>query len=293
MNHSPQKTMSIIIPAKNEATTLAILLPELKKAYPDAEIIVVNDGSTDETKKIVEDNSAVLISHPYSIGNGGSIKSGARAATGEVLVFMDGDGQHQVSDIPKLLSKYAEGYDMVVGARDKASQASLLRWAGNSVYNILASHLVGHTISDLTSGFRAVNAKKFKEFLYLYPNGFSAPTTVTMAFFRSGYSVCYEPIVVKKRNGKSHLLPFRDGLRFLLIIYKITTLYSPLKVFLPFAVLHFFLGVINYIFTYSTQGRFTNMSAVMFSSSVIIFLIGLLCEQITTLMYAASTNEDH
>jgi glycosyltransferase involved in cell wall biosynthesis len=285
--------ISIIIPAKNEAPALASLLPELKKAYADAEIIVVNDGSTDETKKIVENCGVTLVSHPYSVGNGASIKSGTRAASGNILIFLDGDGQHQVSEISKLLSKYNEGYDMVVGARDKASQANLLRWAGNSFYNVLASHLVGHTISDLTSGFRVVNAKKFKEFLYLYPNGFSAPTTVTMAFFRSGYTVYYEPIHVKKRVGQSHLLPFRDGLRFLLIIYKITTLYSPLKVFLPFAVLHFFLGIINYIYTYSSQGRFTNMSAVLFSSSVIIFLIGLLCEQITTLMYSASTNEDH
>lgn len=285
--------ISIIIPAKNEASSLTVLLPELKKAYPEAEIIVVNDGSSDETKEIVKNNNVTLVSHPYSMGNGASIKSGARAAHGDTLVFMDGDGQHQVSEISKLLSKYHDGYDMVVGARDKASQANLLRWAGNSFYNILASHLVGHTISDLTSGFRVVNAKKFKEFLYLYPNGFSAPTTVTMAFFRSGYSVYYEPITVKKRIGQSHLLPFRDGLRFLLIIYKITTLYSPLKVFLPFAMLHFFLGIANYIYTYSTQGRFTNMSAVMFSASVIIFLIGLLCEQITTLMYSASAYEDH
>lgn len=285
--------ISIIIPAKNEAPALATLLPELKKIYANAQIIVVNDGSTDETKEIVKNSGVTLISHPYSIGNGASIKSGARAATGETLVFMDGDGQHQVSEISKLLSKYNNGYDMVVGTRDKSSQANLLRWAGNSFYNILASHLVGHTIPDLTSGFRVVNAKKFKEFLHLYPNGFSTPTTVTMAFFRSGYTVYYEPITVKKRVGQSHLFPFRDGLRFLLIIYKITTLYSPLKVFLPFAALHFLLGVVNYIYTYSTEGRFTNMSAVMFSSSVIIFLIGLLCEQITTLMYSASTNEDN
>jgi glycosyltransferase involved in cell wall biosynthesis len=270
-------SISIIIPAKNEEKALAVLLPELKNQYSNAEIIVVNDGSTDGTAKIAEAQGMKVISHPYSMGNGASIKTGARAAKGDILIFMDGDGQHQVSDIAALLEKYREGYDMVIGARDKTAQASLLRWAGNSFGNILASHLVGHTVCDLTSGFRVVTAKKFKEFLYLYPNGFSTATTVTMAFFRTGYSIFYQSITVKQRIGTSHLLPFRDGLRFLLIIYKMTTLYSPLKVFMPFAALHFFAGLFNYIYTFTTEGRFTNMSAVMFSASIIIFLIGLLC----------------
>lgn len=283
--------ISIIIPAKNEAPALSLLLPLLRKTYPLFEILVVNDGSTDNTADVAESLGARVISHPYPMGHGAAIKSGARNAKGDIFIFMDGDGQHQVQDIDSLLSKFQEGFDMVVGARDKSSQASLLRWAGNSFYNILASQIVGHTILDLTSGFRVVDAKKFKEFLYLFPNGFSSPTTVTMAFFRSAYSVCYVPIVVKQRIGKSHLLPFRDGLRFLLIIYKMTTLYSPLKVFLPFAALHFFAGIANYIYTYCTQGRFTNMSAVMFSASVIIFLIGLLCEQVTTLMYSKNADE--
>jgi glycosyltransferase involved in cell wall biosynthesis len=291
LNTTALHPISIIIPAKNEAPALAQLLPSLRKVYPTFEIVVVNDGSTDDTATVARTLGARVVSHPYPMGHGAAIKSGARHAKGEVFIFMDGDGQHQVQDIEKLLSKFHQGYDMVVGARDKSSQANFVRWAGNSFYNVLASQIVGHRILDLTSGFRVVNAKKFKEFLYLFPNGFSSPTTVTMAFFRSAYSVGYVPIEVKQRIGKSHLLPFRDGLRFLIIIYKMTTLYSPLKVFLPFAALHFFAGVANYIYTYGTQGRFTNMSAVMFSASVIIFLIGLLCEQITTLMYSKNTDE--
>ncbi len=285
MNHS-LGTVSIIIPAKHEEHGLKTFLLSLKQVYPAFEVIVVDDGSTDETAMIARSCGALVYSHPYSIGNGAAIKTGARYATGDTLIFMDGDGQHQVENIQPLLAKFQAGYDMVVGARDRSSQASTLRFIGNSFYNKLASFIVGQKILDLTSGCRVVNAQKFKEFLHLLPNGFSSPTTITMAFFRSGYSVAYIPIHVKARIGKSHLKPFSDGWRFLLIIYKMTILYSPIKVFLPFAILHFMAGICNYAYTYFTQGRFTNMSAVFISASVIIFLIGLVSEQITSLMYA-------
>lgn len=280
------KTVSIIIPAKNEEEGLKSILLKLKQAFPHFEIIVVDDGSTDNTASIARSLGAIVYSHPYSIGNGGAIKTGARMAKGDILFFMDADGQHQVEHIVPLLDKFKQGYDMVVGARDKSSQASILRYMGNAFYNFLASKIVGQPIADLTSGCRVVNAEKFKEFLHLLPNGFSSPTTITMAFFRSGYSVAYVPIDVKQRFGKSHLRPFTDGLRFLLIIYKMTVLYSPIKIFLPFAFLHFIAGIANYAYTYTTQGRFTNMSAVLLSASVIIFLIGLVSEQITTLLYS-------
>lgn len=281
--------ISLVLPAKNEEHGLSSFLAELLKRYPGLEIIVVDDGSTDKTKEVAIQCGATVVSHPYSIGNGASVKTGARNATREYLMLMDADGQHQVDDIQNIINKFEQGFDMVVGYRDKASQASMPRWLGNRFYNFIASNIVGQPILDLTSGFRLVKKDKFLEFLHLLPNGFSYPSTITMAFFRSGYSVGYQKITVNKRIGTSHLRLFSDGFKFLLIIYKMTTLYSPFKVFLPFAVLHFLAGTLNYFYTYFSQGRFTNMSAVFLSASVIIFLIGLVSEQITTLMYQRHT----
>lgn len=285
------ESLSIVIPAKNEAKSLSTLLPEINKHYPNAEIIVVNDGSTDNTQDIVSKYNAVLISHPYSMGNGAAIKSGARRATGKVLVTMDGDGQHSPKDIERLLEKINEGYEMAVGARSHKSQAGLRRYIGNQLYNTIASTIVGNKIEDLTSGYRAVNAKKFKESLHLLPNGFSYPTTITMAFFRNGYPVTYVPIDAKKRLGKSHLRLFKDGLRFLVIIFKVGTLYSPLKIFTPVSAILFLTGSLYYLYTFLTMSRFTNMSALLLISSILIFLIGLISEQITTLMYSKSDND--
>ncbi len=282
---SEQQTISIVIPAKNEAESLARLLPELLTKFPQYEIIVVNDGSTDNTSEMCKQNRVQEVVHPYSKGNGAAIKSGARAASGSTLVFMDGDGQHRPEDIQKLLAKLEQGYDMAVGARDSKSQASFGRLAANRLYNHLASWMVGHKIEDLTSGFRAVKAGFFKQFLAILPNGFSYPTTITMSFFRAGYSVAYVPIQADKRVGKSHIDLVKDGVRFLLIIFKIGTLYSPLKLFTPISFSFFLTGFVYYIFTYMTDGRFTNMSALLFSSSVLIFLMGLISEQVTTLMY--------
>ncbi len=276
---------SIILPAKNEAPALTKLLPRLRRAYPDAELVVVDDGSTDETRAVCVGNEVTCLSSPYSMGNGAAIKRGARHASGEVLIFMDGDGQHDPADIDRLLSKLDEGYDMVVGARDWSSQAGVGRGVANTIYNWLATRMTGHPILDLTSGFRAVRAEKFREFLHLLPNGFSYPTTSTMAFFRSAYPVAYVPITAAQRIGKSHIKPIRDGLRFLLIIFKIATLYSPLKLFVPASAAFFLLGCLNYAWTFTHQGRLTNGSTLMWSAGVIIFLIGLVSEQITSLTY--------
>lgn len=278
--------VSIVIPAKNEAQNLENFLPRLLAVVgDDVECIVVNDGSTDETVSICEQNGVKVISHPYSKGNGAAIKTGAREATKDVLVFLDGDGQHKPEDIPRLLEELDKGFDMVVGARDRVSQADSYRALANGIYNSLSSNITGHKILDLTSGFRAVRADKFKEFLYLLPNGFSYPTTCTMAFFRAGYSVGYIPIQTEKRLGKSHISLLKDGIRFLIIIFKVGTLYSPLKIFLPTATGFFLTGCGYYLYTYIVEGRFTNMSAVLFMTAVLVFLIGLVSEQVTTLMY--------
>lgn len=277
--------LSIVIPAKNESQGLARILPDIRRLHPQAELIVVNDGSTDDTPDVAARCGAKVVSHPYSKGNGASIKSGARAASGDVIVFMDGDGQHKPEDIQRLIDRMSLGYDMVVGARSSGSQASRTRWFGNGVYNVVASKVVGHRIPDLTSGFRIVKASLFREFLYLLPNGFSYPTTITMAFFRMGYSVDYLSIIAEERLGKSHIKIVRDGLRFMLIIFKIATLYSPLKLFFPVSVVLFIFGSGHYFYNYLTQARYTNMSMTLYMASLIVFLMGLVSEQITALMY--------
>ena len=282
-------SLSIVLPAKNEAEGLRRTLPALRQQVPHAQIIVVDDGSTDETAAVAVEHGATVLVAPYSMGNGAAIKRGAREASGEVIVFMDADGQHDPACIPQLLARLEQGYDMVVGARNWSGQAGVSRGAANAFYNWLATRMTGAQVKDLTSGFRAVRADKFREFLHLLPNGFSYPTTSTMAFFRSAYAVAYEPIPVAKRIGKSHIRPLRDGVRFLLIIFKIATLYSPLKLFAPVSGGFFALGVGYYAYTYITQQRFTNMSMLLFSAAVIIFLIGLISEQITALNYRRDT----
>ena len=229
--------LSVVIPACNEGASLKTLIREVARIVPRAEIILVDDGSADSTAEVASRMGARVISHSYQQGNGAAIKTGARNATGDILVFMDADGQHRPEDIPRLVAKLEDGYDMVVGARDGTGQASRHRGLANGFYNRLASWMVGHTVKDLTSGFRAVRREKFLEFLYLLPNGFSYPTTITMAFFRAGYAVTYEPIDVQPRmqGTESHIRLWRDGIRFLLIIFKIGTLYSPLKLFAPVA----------------------------------------------------------
>lgn len=277
--------LSIVIPAKNESQGLRKILPGLRRSLPEAELIVVDDGSEDDTAAVAGQYGARVLTSPYAMGNGAAIKRGARAATGEVIVFMDGDGQHDPAHIPALLDKLEQGFDMAVGARDRDGQATLGRGLANGMYNRLASVMTGFQVLDLTSGFRAVRAGKFREFLHLLPNGFSYPTTITMAFFRSAYPVAYVPVPVAARLGASHLRPLRDGLRFLLIIFKIATLYSPLKLFVPTSAAFFMLGAGYYAYTFATGGRFTNMSLLLFSAAVIVFLIGLISEQITALTY--------
>lgn len=288
-----KNNLSIILPAKNESASLKLLLPELSSLYSNAEIIVVNDGSTDETKELCHELKVKVVSHPYSKGNGAAIKTGARAASGDILVFMDADGQHSPEDIQRLIGGIKEGHEMVIGARDNTSHAGFLRRFANLFYNKLASYMTGHEIQDLTSGFRAVKAGVFKQFLYLLPNGFSYPTTITMALFRSGYSVRYIPISCEQRIGNSHIRLIKDGFKFLLIIFRLTALYSPLKIFAPVSFGLFFSGIFYYLYTYINYGRFTNMSILILLTSVIIFLIGLLSEQITFLIYSQNQKKDN
>lgn len=282
--------VSVIIPAKNEQHVVGDVVAGVRRELPGAEVIVLDDGSTDATGAAAQAAGARVIRHPVSRGNGAAIKTAARHAERAVLVCMDADGQHEASEIPRLLQRLGEGYDMAVGARSADQHASVFRRGANAVYNRLASWITGMRILDLTSGFRAAKADHFRQFLPLLPNGFSYPTTITMAFLRAGFNVAFEPVRVQRRaeGGKSHIRLLRDGSRFFLIIFRVGTLYSPLKLFVPFALGFFLLGLAYYAYTLIEYGRFTNLGALLFTTSVIIFLIGLVSEQITALQYLAA-----
>jgi glycosyltransferase involved in cell wall biosynthesis len=277
--------VSIIIPAHNEAENIGAQVREIRALYPEAELIVVNDGSTDATAQVALQAGAAVYSHPYNIGNGAAIKSGIRAATGDILVFMDGDGQHDPTEIKNLL-EFLPSYDMVVGARTKGSQASMGRAFGNQLFNWLGSYVAKFPIQDLTSGFRAIKADLARSFIYLLPNTYSYPTTITLGVLRSGRAVKYIPIGVRqRRQGRSRIKFFQDGIRFFMIIVKICTLYSPMRVFLPVSFCMFLLGLAWYVYTFSMEGRFTNMSALLFTTAITIFMMSLISEQICQMRF--------
>lgn len=272
------------MPANNEAAAIGEVVRSISKYVPGCEVLVIDDGSTDGTPHIAQQAGARVISHPYNMGNGAAVKTGIRKASGNKIVLMDADGQHNPADIPKMLDE-SNDFDMVVGARTLRTHANIFRRFANLVYNMLASWVTKVPIKDLTSGFRILDRETATRYLHLLPNAFSYPTTITMAYLRCGRSICYLPINAGQRKGKSKIQPLRDGIRFLIIIIKITTLFSPLIVFLPVSFLFFLLGLINYVYTYSIGGRFTNMSALFFVTSVILFMMGLISEQITQLRY--------
>jgi glycosyltransferase involved in cell wall biosynthesis len=283
-----KKNVSVIIPAFNEAENLGRVIRQIADLYPDFEIIVVNDGSTDETASVARDSGAIVYSHPYNIGNGAAIKSGIRIASGGILVFMDGDGQHSPEDIEALLAHFPD-YDMVVGARGKDHHASWSRSLGNRIYNRFASYVAKFPVMDLTSGFRAIKADLARNLLYLLPNTYSYPTTLTLGVLRSGKSVKYVAIRAEARKkGKSNIKLMRDGVRFFMIILKICALYSPLRIFLPVSTFLFCTGLFYYLYTYAVWGRFTNMSALLFSTSIIVFMMGLVSEQICQMRFDGS-----
>lgn len=275
--------ISIIIPVFNEAEKLAEMLHGIRALQlAGSEIIVVDDGSIDGSAKIAMETGANVIRHPYNIGNGAAVKSGMRAARGKLLILMDGDGQHNPQDIPRLLAE-SKDYHMVVGARSKGSKLRFHRYAANLAYNLLASYVTRFRVKDLTSGFRVLSRRNGLRFIDLLPNTFSYPTTLTLAFLRSGLTVKYVPIQSLYRSGQSKISLVTDGIRFLLIITKIATLFSPFRVFLPVSMFFFLAGMTNYISTYTSEHRFTNMSVFLLTTAVIIFMLGLISEQIALL----------
>ena len=284
--------ISVVIPAYKEARVIGTVIKGVRSILQDrCEVIVVDDGSPDETGKAAQEAGAMVVRHPYNMGNGAAVKSGLRAAEGDVIVLMDGDGQHKPEDIPRLLEQIGP-FDMVIGARTRESETSAHRDIANMIYNKFATYLTKQEVLDLTSGFRAIKTDIAKRFIYLLPNTFSYPSTLTLSLIRSGHSVTFIPIVAKKREGKSKMKLLKDGVRFLLIMLKIVTLYSPFRVFLPVSVGFFGIGVAYYIYTFITTHRFTNMSALLISNGIIIFMMALIAEQIAQLRLD-KTEEDY
>lgn len=284
MEEAKKYEVTVLLPAYNEEQAIAGTIQKIRELYPDFEILVVDDGSTDNTLKVAMDAGANVWPHPYNIGNGAAVKTGLRMAQGEWIVMMDADGQHRAEDIAQLL-EYKDSFDMVVGARTSRSETRLHRDIANKLYNWFASYVTKFRVEDLTSGFRLVRASTVRQFIYLLPNTFSYPSTLTMGYLRSGRTVKYVPIQTKKRKGRSKIKLFQDGTRFFLIITKVATLFSPMRVFLPTSAFLFFLALGYYLYTFITQGRFTNMSALLFNSSLIVFMIGLVAEQISQMRY--------
>ncbi len=277
-------SVTVVLPAFNEEQAIAATIHKIQQLHPDFEILVIDDGSTDNTMQEAMNAGANVWPHPYNIGNGAAVKTGLRMAQGEWIVMMDADGQHDPADIARLL-EYKDAFDMVVGARTKNSETSRHRDLANWLYNRLASYVTKFRVEDLTSGCRLVRTSVVRDFIYLLPNTFSYPTTLTMGYLRSGRSVKYIPIQTAARKGKSKIKLLSDGTRFFLIIVKIATLFSPLRIFLPLSFLFLFSAVAYYLFTFLTQGRFTNMSALLFNSSIIVFMMGLVSEQISQMRY--------
>ena len=276
--------VSVIIPAYNEGPAIAAVVAALGSAGAWREIIVVDDGSGDDTSERARQAGAIVVRHPYNKGNGAAVKSGIRRASGEFVLIVDGDGQHRAADAQRLVARLGE-YDLVVGARSAATQATQARRLGNGALNRFASYLTGRHIPDLTSGFRAARRECLLEFLHLLPNGFSTPTTTTLAFIKGGYNVAFEPTDADARVGDSKIRLARDGTKFFVIILKIVTLFSPLRVFLPIALASFVLGTGYAMWTIATQMRITNSSVLLIMLAVVVFLVGLVSEQISTLRF--------
>jgi glycosyltransferase involved in cell wall biosynthesis len=277
-------TVSVVVPAYNEEHAIADLVADLLASDPWHEIIVVDDGSKDATAERAAQAGARVVRHPYNKGNGAAVKTGIRNATGEHILIVDGDGQHKPEDARRLVAKLGE-YDLVIGARSSATQATHARRFGNSALNWLAGYLTDREIPDLTSGFRGARREYLREFLHLLPNGFSTPTTTTLAFIKAGYSVAFEPIEARQREGQSKIKLARDGTKFLMIILRIVTIFSPLRIFLPISAASFLIGTGYALWTIATQSHIANSSVLLIIFAVIVFLVGLISEQISALRF--------
>jgi len=278
------RSVSVVIPACNEAAAIDDVVRELSGVATWCEILVIDDGSSDDTGARATAAGARVVRHPYTKGNGAAVKTGIRAASGEYVLILDGDGQHRPADAGRIAARLGE-YDLVVGARAPGTQAGLTRRAGNAALNGLASFLTEREIPDLTSGFRAARRECLLEFLHLLPNGFSTPTTTTMAFLRAGYNVAFEPVDARQRVGTSKIRLSRDGPKFVLIMMRVMTIFSPLRIFLPIAAISFLTGAAYAIYTIVDQGKIPNGAVLLIMFAVIVFLVGLVSDQVAALRF--------
>jgi glycosyltransferase involved in cell wall biosynthesis len=277
-------SVTIVIPAMNEADAIGTVVSSLRAAAPWREVLVVDDGSTDETSARARAAGACVVRHPYNKGNGAAVKTGIRRANGDFVLIIDADGQHPPEDAQRIATRLGE-FDLVIGARSGSTQATTARRVGNTLLNSLASYLTSRPIADLTSGFRGARTECLREFLHLLPNGFSTPTTTTLAFIKAGYNVAFEPIDARQRSGNSKIRFARDGTRFLLILLKIVTLFSPLRIFLPISIVSFATGSIYGIWNMIATGKIPNGAVILILFAVIVFLVGLISEQIASLRF--------
>jgi glycosyltransferase involved in cell wall biosynthesis len=278
------ESVTIVVPAFNESGSIGGVVTALRAAAPWHEVIVIDDGSTDGTGEAAQDAGARVVRHPYNKGNGAAVKSGIRAASSDWIAIVDADGQHRSEDARRIVQKLGD-YDLVVGARDPGTQATSGRRLGNAILNWLASYLTERPIPDLTSGYRAARREYLLEFIHLLPNGFSTPTTTTLAFIKAGYNVAFEPIAAEPRMGTSKIRLASDGAKFFLILLKVITIFSPLRIFAPLSGVAFAVGAVYGAWNYLYHARIPNGAVLLLMFSVIVILVGLISEQISALRF--------
>jgi glycosyltransferase involved in cell wall biosynthesis len=278
--------VSIVIPAYNEGEAIGETLTDLFSVIGEStrryEVIVIDDGSADDTGAMAESNGARVVRHRKNKGYGAALKTGVLASQAEIVVFYDADNQFDPKDIERIVEE-AKDADAVLGARTSKSYAPFSRKGGKKLLSWLANYLSRQKIPDLNCGLRAIHRDVLLGYLHLLPNGFSASTTTTLVLLREGYDVKFVPITVKKRIGKSTVRPLQDGMDTALLVVRLTTLLDPFRVFGPMSFFFFVFGCV-WGLRYLIHGKGLSIASLfLLVSSVIIFFFGLVADQVASL----------